>query len=128
MLLIGASIPFLLALVVAPLCVGSHTPLLVPAAFGVFYLLFAAYQGNGRLDRLEIVTGGLWVLYLATIMIPFQRISAEGEMWTLTNPSGVAILWTGRLGVLLLAIGAATVLFFRNLETDARSQSEARPA
>jgi hypothetical protein len=58
------------------------------------------------------------------MLIPIKQLEIDASIWTITDPSGPAILWTARLGYLLLLCGVTTALFYARSERDWRLSVE----
>jgi hypothetical protein len=107
-LLIAATFPLLLGLTFGPLTEAFHLFLLAPGLAGV--LMCHPWKSNLIWPESIplLVAGLLWLLLFGLLLSPITQLELTNVKLAPSNPTVLMILWTARLGFVLLALGGAT--------------------
>lgn len=100
------------AMTYGPLTEGDHLFLLLPGLAGA---LFLASSGAGAYAlRWRLAVALAWIALMSMLASPVLRLLGANPFLFVTHPQGIAVLWTGRIGFLLLAVTVISAFALRH--------------
>lgn len=113
------------AMTYGPLTEGDHLFLLLPGLVGATYLAWRDVRLHAWSRR--VVAAVAWFVLFSMLASPFLKTLGTNPFLLTSHPHGIALLWTGRIGFLLLAVTGITALALRQEQREDTGAAQEAP-